>query len=97
MENEDTLFDLMTYVEIERKMQKMTVQDVIDRLMRVEDKSQPFDVTVWGPSDFNLDYDDLEIQELYADSDCIVPSCVSLSMKIIDHGEFKKGEDGEYI
>ncbi len=33
-----------------------TVQDVIDRLMEVPDKSLPFEIEVWAPGGFNLDY-----------------------------------------
>jgi len=32
----------------EKQMDAMSVQDVIDRLMEVEDKSQPFEVEVSG-------------------------------------------------
>jgi len=41
-----------------------SVQDVIDRLIKVENKSQPFEIEVYGDDGFNLDYEDVEIVEL---------------------------------
>jgi hypothetical protein len=68
----------------------LTVQQVIDLLTKVEDKSQRFDVTVWAPDGFNLDYDGYEITEMFNNYECTQPSCVSLSLTVIDHGEFAK-------
>ena len=42
----------------------MSVQNVIDRLMTIEDKSQPFEVEVWNKDGSNLDYLEIKLTEL---------------------------------
>lgn len=46
------------------QLKNISVQDLIDRLMKVENKSQPLDIEVYGGYGFNLDYEYAEIVEL---------------------------------
>jgi len=58
-------------MRLDDQYENTSVQDVIDRLMEIEDKSQPFNVCVIGADGFDLDIDAGEITEL-ADRECDV-------------------------
>jgi len=45
------------------ELQQPSVQDIIDRLMQVKDKSQPFEIQMWGEDGFNIDYSGIEFIE----------------------------------
>lgn len=45
-----------------------SVQDIIDRLMQVKDKSQPFEIQMWDKDGFGLSYSGIEFIE-YTNSD----------------------------
>ncbi len=57
---------------------KPTVQDVLDRLQAVDDKSVPFEVMMWDAEGFSLDYSSIELQELVTTDGA--PSSVSLDI-----------------
>jgi len=61
------------------ELTKPSVQDVIDRLMQVEDKIQPFEIETWDEDGINLDYSAIEIHE-YTHTNG-TPSGVALEVK----------------
>ena len=58
-----------------------TVQDIIDRLMKVEDKTQEFVAEVWTIDNGNLDVKSFEITELGVGSDGS-PECVEFGVHL---------------
>ncbi len=59
---------------------KPSVQDVLDQLLKVEDKSQPFEVDIWDADGFNIDYSSIEIKELVTSDG--TPSSVCLEVAV---------------
>ncbi len=70
------------------------VQDVIDLLLAVEDKAQPFEIDVFGIDCFSLDYSEARLHEM-VNSDG-TPSCVSIGITLTeDHVPQEEEEQAE--
>ncbi|TVO69674.1 hypothetical protein [Sedimenticola selenatireducens] len=62
-----------------------SVQEVIDLLMEIEDKSLPFEIVVWDLNGFNLDYSEARLVELFNTDGS--PSRLEISISLTEEHE----------